>query len=231
VVGGNGRVSPAPLGTFGRAAAVGAAALVLGTVAISAALPSWAESETSNALASVSHGASPAELRRAQSSADFASRLDPLSADPLLAASSLAARRGRVLQGRAYLLRAAGREPDNVEVWLTLSQFEAYRGDLPNARTALARALALDPRNRLGPYLIATQEKLTAPAATSATATGTPLVAFVGEVPSGGVAGAIEAGLSALGTIGSQSSTVPGASAAQPPGQQPAAQPQAGQTP
>jgi tetratricopeptide (TPR) repeat protein len=218
-----GGLSGGGLSTAGRAAAVGAAALLLGTVAISAALPSWAESESSNALISVAHDSSPAQLRRAQASADFASRLDPLSADPLLAASAIALRRGRVFQARTYLLRAAGREPDDVEVWLTLAGFEAYRDDFRNARAALVRALALDPRNRLAPFILATQEGLTAPAATSATATGTPLVAYAGQGPSGGVAGAIEGGLSALGTIGNQG-TVPGANEARPAPSPPAVQ-------
>jgi hypothetical protein len=204
------------LGTLGRAAAVGAAALVLGTAAISAALPSWANSESSNALASVSRQASPGALRDAQASADFAARLDPLSADPLFAASSLALRRGRILQARSYLLRAAGRDPDNVEVWLTLSQFEAFRGDLRNAQAALNRALALDPRSRLGPLVLAAQDRLAAPPAASATATGTPLVAYVGQAPVGGAAGGVEEGLTALGALGTQG-PVPGAAQAQPP--------------
>jgi hypothetical protein len=186
----------------GRAAAAGAAALVLGTVALSGILPSWADSESANALASVRADATPGQLERAQASADFAARLDPLSVDPLLSASALALRRGRVLQARDYLLRAAGRQPDDVHVWQAIAQFEAGRGDRRNIEVALARVLALDPRNRLAPFLVASQEFVTAPYNASATATGTPLVAYAGEGPAGGVAAEVSSGLSAIGSVG-----------------------------
>jgi hypothetical protein len=205
-------VGTGALTTPGRAAAVGAAALVLGTVAISAALPSWADSETSNALSSVARDATPAQLRDAQAQADFASRLDPVSTEPLLAASSLAQRRGRIVQARDYLLRAAGRQPDDVEVWLAIVRLEALRADLRNTAIALGRVLALDPRNRTAPIDVAVLEALRAYPGTSATATGTPLVAYAGKAPSGGAAGAVEAGLAAAA---SGSGTVAGASEAQ----------------
>jgi hypothetical protein len=199
----------------GRVAAVGAAALLLGTVAISAILPSWAGSESANALASVGRDATPGQLERAQASADFAARLDPLSDDSLITASSLALRRGRILQARDYLLRAAGRQPDDVHVWLAIASFEAARGDRRNALTALARVLVLDPRNRGAPFLVASQDLIEAPANASATATGTPLVAYAGQGLSGGVAATVSAGLTAAASAGSAGGVVAGASEAQ----------------
>jgi hypothetical protein len=207
-------VSSRALTGAGRATAAGVAAVVAGTIAISAALPSWAESESANALASVHTNATPGALERAQSGADFAARLDPLSVQPLLDAASLAARRGRVIQARDYLLRAAGRQPDDVHVWLSIASFEAGRGDRRNVQIALARALELDPRNRVAPYLVAAQELVTAPYAASATATGTPLVAYAGSGPSGGVSAAVSAGLAAAASAGSGGG-VAGASEAQ----------------
>ena len=208
-----GGLSAAGLRPASRAAAVGAAALLLGTVAISAALPSWAESETTNALASVRVNDTPGALERAQASADFASRLDPLSVHPLLAAAALAQRRGRMVQARDYLLRAAGRQPDDVSVWLTIAYFEAQRGDLRGSRLALTRALKLDSRNVSAPFLVASLERITAPPNASATATGTPLVAYTGRMPSGGASGGVEAGLQSLLGAGGRS-PVPGASQA-----------------
>jgi cytochrome c-type biogenesis protein CcmH/NrfG len=131
----------------------------------------------------VARGATPAQLERAQADADYASRLDTLSVEPLLAAASLAERRGRSGQARDYLVDAVRRQPSNVQAWLSLVRFELDRGDLPNVRTGLRRVLELDPRNPTVPVLIAVEAGTTVPATRSATATGTPLVAVVGQTP------------------------------------------------
>ena len=67
--------------------------------------------------------------------------------------------------------------------WLALGRFELERGDLVNGRIALRKVLELDPRNRTVPLLIAVEQGTTVPANRSATATGTPLVAVVGQTP------------------------------------------------
>jgi hypothetical protein len=171
------------VGGGGRALLLAGALLVFGTAALSAILPSWARSKTDGALASVARGATPAQLERAQADADYASRLDTLSVEPLLAAASLAERRGRSGQAREYLVDAVRRQPSNVQAWLSLVRFELDRGDLPNVRTGLRRVLELDPRNPTVPVLIAVEAGTTVPATRSATATGTPLVAVVGQTP------------------------------------------------
>jgi hypothetical protein len=173
-------------GTAARAALLAAATLFLGTVAVSAALPSWAQSRTDRALSSVARDPTPAQLRRAQADADFAARIDPLSSQPLLAASSIAARRGREAQAREYLMDAIRRAPNRVTVWLAVARFEVGRGDARNVRTALRRALRLDPRNRIAPGLLAAEQYTSVPAGSSATATGTPLPAVVGQTPETG---------------------------------------------
>jgi O-Antigen ligase len=170
-------------GTGARAAVLAGATLLLATVAISAILPSWAQTKTEGALASVVQDPTPGELEQAQSDADLASRLDPLSHVPLLAASSIADRRGRSAQAREYLMDAIRRAPDSMTVWLAVARFEATRGDARNVQIALRRALELDPRNRTAPVLLASEQAFTVPAASSATATGTPLVAVVGQTP------------------------------------------------
>jgi hypothetical protein len=179
-----------PVGRLGgpspvaRAAALGAAALALGTLALSAILPSWAASITDAALGSVTRTDSPAALERAETEADLASRLDTLSVEPLLAAASFAQRRGRAGQARKYLVDAVRRQPSSVPAWVELARLELQRGDLANVPIALRRVRELDPRNGVVPRLIAVQVLTTVPPAGSATATGTPLVAIVGRTRS-----------------------------------------------
>ena len=180
---GAGRAVAPAWGRAARAGAIGVATLAIGTLGVSAILPSWSRSETDGALASVARSESPSRLERAQARADFASRLDTVAVEPLLAASSLAQRRGRPAQARTYLVDAVRRQPHSVPAWLALGRFELERGDLMNGRIALRRVLELDPRNRTVPLLIAVEQGATVPANGSATATGTPLVAVVGQTP------------------------------------------------
>jgi O-antigen ligase len=173
----------APPGLGRRVALLGGATLLLATAAISAALPSWAETETDGALASVERRATPERLRQAQIDADLASRLDPVSYEPLLAASSLAQRRGRSAQAREYLMDAVRRGPHSVTVWTAVARFELARGDTRNLRFVVRRLLELDPRNRMASLVLALEQVTSVPAAGSATATGTPLVAVFGQTP------------------------------------------------
>jgi len=171
------------LGGGARAALLAGGTLLLVTVAVSATLPSWAETKTENALKAVERNATPAQLRDAQADADFASRIDPVSYEPLLAASSLAARRGRTDQARDYLMDAIRRAPDSTIVWLAVARFEVQQGDAINVREALRHVLVLDPRNRTAPILLTSEELTSTPPGSSATATGTPLVAVFGATP------------------------------------------------
>jgi hypothetical protein len=178
-------VTPAGLGPGApaRAAILAGTTLLLAAVAVSAALPSWAQTKTEDALSSVERRGSPDQLRRAQADADLASRVDPVSYEPLLAAASLADRRGRSAQAREYLMDAIRRAPDSVVVWLAVARFEMARGDLANVREALRHVLVLDPRNRTAPIVLGFEQLSTVRPAESATATGTPLVAVVGQTP------------------------------------------------
>jgi hypothetical protein len=166
-----------------RATVLGLGTLLLAAVAISAALPSWAQTKTEHALNAVERNATATQLRDAQAAVDLASRIDPVSYEPLLAASSLADRRGRDAQARKYLMDAIRRAPDSVVVWLAVARYEVRQGDTVNVRVALRHALVLDPRNRTAPSLLNSAQVIAAPPGASATATGTPLVAVVGQTP------------------------------------------------
>ena len=157
--------------------------LVLATVAVSAALPSWAETKTEGALKAVERHATPDQLRQAQVDADFSARIDPVSYEPLLAAATLADRRGRSVQARQYLMDAIRRAPSSVVVWLTVARFELDRGDARNVRDALRHALELDPHNRTASSVLGVEQLSTVRPSASPTATGTPLVAIVGQTP------------------------------------------------
>jgi cytochrome c-type biogenesis protein CcmH/NrfG len=160
-----------------------AGTLVLATVAVCAALPSWAETKTEGALVAVERRATPEQLRDAQADADFASRIDPVSYEPLLAASTLADRRGRSAQARGYLMDAIRRAPDSLVVWLAVARFELERGDAANVRDAMRHALRLDPRNRAASAILGVEQLSSVRPGASPTATGTPLVAVVGQTP------------------------------------------------
>ncbi len=180
---GRGGWSAARLRQPARAVLLAGGTLVLATVAVSAAVPSWAETKTESALLAVERRATPDQLRQAQADADFAARIDPVSYEPLLAAGNLADRRGRTAQARQYLMDAIRRAPNSVVVWLAVARFELDRGDAANVRDALRHALELDPRNRTASAVLGVEQLSTVRPAASPTATGTPLVAIVGQTP------------------------------------------------
>jgi hypothetical protein len=175
--------TPPRLRSSARAALLAGGTLALATVAVSAAIPSWAETKTEGALVAVERRATPEQLREAQADADFASRIDPVSYEPLLAAGTLADRRGRTAQAREYLMDAIRRAPNSVVVWLAVARFEIARGDAANVRDALRHVLELDPRNRTASAVLGVEQLSTVHPAASPTATGTPLTAVVGQTP------------------------------------------------
>lgn len=163
------------MGTAGRAVALGLVTLAGCAVALSAILPAWADSKTKHALAAADAHHSPAALRGAARDAEFAARLDPTSPEPLLALAAIDQARGRPLAARAAILRAIRRTPSSSDAWADLVRLEGRLHDLPGATRAMARALALDPRNAgLRQFLTAFELERYLPNG-SATATGTPL--------------------------------------------------------
>ena len=147
-----------------------AAALLI----VSAALPMIADEKSSSAQA-VSANAGERELRDAAAQADLASRLDPTAIRPLLAASAIAQGRGRLFDARRFLLQAVDRQPYSSVAWQRLLQLALNTADRPGAQAAARRLLELDPIGKGTLALTARVTLFEAPAASSPTATGTPL--------------------------------------------------------
>jgi O-antigen ligase len=159
---------PEPPGVAIRAFALVGIALMLCSLIASAALPAISQSRTEAAETA----SSPDTAAR---DADVAARLNPVAVRPLIVASSVEVRRGRLVEARKRLLEAAGRQPDNPEVWFRLAQLSQQLADTAGYQAAIARFAQLDPHNPITAGLLAQALAIQAPANTSATATGTPL--------------------------------------------------------
>ena len=103
--------------------------------ALSAVLPSFADSKVRSALVTAS-GAGPGALDRAQASAEFATSLDPLSDAGLKVEATIAVRRRQPRLARSYLLDAIRRNPSDPEAWSEIAYVELLLGDIPDARRA-----------------------------------------------------------------------------------------------
>jgi tetratricopeptide (TPR) repeat protein len=156
------------------ALALAGVTLAVAAAVVSAALPAFADSKADAAAEAAARG-TPAALQDAAALADLAARLDPLSTRPLFVAAAVAQGRGRLLDARSALLRAAERQPDDPAVWLRLAGIALKLADREGFARATQRALALDPANPAAILLAARAVSSTAPPASSATATGTPL--------------------------------------------------------
>jgi hypothetical protein len=157
-----------------RGALLGLACVVAGLIAVSAGLPMLADQKASDAQA-VSVNAGAGELQHAAAEADLASRLDPTAVRPLLASAAIAEGRGRLLDARGFLLDAVNRQPYSVVAWQRLLELALKTADRQGARAAASRLLELDP---IGSGTLALTGRLVlfeVPAASSPTATGTPL--------------------------------------------------------
>jgi hypothetical protein len=160
----------------GRIAALSGVVLLLTVYAASAGLPAWSDSKADGAQAAVTEDATDAELADAAAQAQVASRLDPLSARPLLAAATIAGRRGRQVDARRYLLQATDREPWNAEAWLRLAGIALELADRDGFEQASGKLLELDPLAGASRELAVRAQSFLTPPGDSATATGTPLV-------------------------------------------------------
>ncbi len=172
------RVAPDPApplasGPGVRALALGVSVLALFTFVVSGALPSLAAGRARNAIIAAGRG-TPAADASAQSSAELATSLDPLSDAGLLVEAALADQRGRLGLTRSDLLAAIGRQPTDPEAWEQLLLVELRLGDLRSAITAAARVLALDPSGAAANELAQRTVTLAAPPADSPTAIRTP---------------------------------------------------------
>jgi hypothetical protein len=159
---------PEPRGIGARALALTAVALLLCGALASVALPALSQSRTDAAQIA-------SNTDTAARDADVAARLDPVSVRPLIVASSIEIRRGRLVEARKRLLEAVGRQPENPEVWYRLALLSQQLADRDGFRTAIARFAQLDPVNPVTGALERQALAIDAPVSASATATGTPL--------------------------------------------------------
>jgi O-antigen ligase len=157
-----------------RAAALVAGALVLAAFVASAYLP-WLADERAAEAAIISSGESERALADAAKHADEAIQLNPLAVDPVLAAITIAQKRRRYGEVADLLEEAVERQPENPDVWLRAYFVQQLTDDAPARIQATRRALALDPRVDAIPF----DAVLGDVAASSASATGTPLVQHV----------------------------------------------------
>jgi hypothetical protein len=161
----------------GRRYALVALAALLTAAALGSIVVPLVATSRSDAAAVETGSNTPATLQDAAAKADLAARLDPLSTRPLFVASAIALNRGRLLDARADLLEAAGRAPQDPEVWSRLAAIAVRLADWPGYLRATQRLFALDPHNPQATSGGSLALLLLASPADSATATGTPLVA------------------------------------------------------
>lgn len=161
-------------GTGPRGLALAGACVVAGLLIVSAGLPLIADRKASSSQA-VSTDADAAELQEAAAEADLAARLDPTAVRPLLASAAIAEGRGRLLDARGELLDAAERQPYSTVVWQRLLELALKTADRRGAKAASRRLLELDPIGTGTRALVGRLVLFEVPAASSPSATGTPL--------------------------------------------------------
>lgn len=144
-----------------RGLALAALTIFACTFAISAALPSLAQSKAAHAL--VEAAGSPADVQRAQATAELASRLDPLSDAGLLVEATIAARRGQLQKLRDLLITATHRNPTDISAWFQLAFAELRLGDKRAVAQAGQRAAALNPAGSLPPSVASTPSRRRGP--------------------------------------------------------------------
>jgi tetratricopeptide (TPR) repeat protein len=105
-------------------------------------LPPYLQQRAENsALVDSSQGRVGPALAHARSAA----RLDPLAVSPLITEATLLQQLGQSRAALGTLRDAARLQPQNYEVWLALGKLQGSLGRVGQARTSLARALALNP--------------------------------------------------------------------------------------
>jgi hypothetical protein len=166
-------IPPSGFGTGSRVLALVSSSVLMCAVAISGVTPSIASGRARAAIVTAARG-TPDALTSAQSSARFASRLDPLSDAGLLVEADIAQQRHQLGVAKDDVLRAIGRDPTDVQAWIQLVRTEEAVHDIPAAVAASTRVLALDPESRTARFLAEQTVLLGAPPAHSATAVRTP---------------------------------------------------------
>ena len=161
-----------------RAASVAMVTVALAAYVASAVFPPWSDSKATDAQAAIGEGnPTPKQLEHAAAQALIATKLDPLSVDPLFVSAVIASRRGRPIDARNYLLQAVDRQPDDARAWSELARIALFLQDRNGFESASLRALELDPMNPILRGNAAKAIELGTPPSGSATAVQTPLPA------------------------------------------------------
>jgi hypothetical protein len=119
--------------------------ITMSAFALSATLPSLAQTKASQALISAADGSSRG-LQQADQQAALSAELDPLSGTGLRLESTIALRQGQFARARVLLVDALRRDPSDAQAWSALIYVELLFGDRRAASEAAQRVLQLDPR-------------------------------------------------------------------------------------
>jgi hypothetical protein len=137
-----------PRGRAGWTAARGRlalAALVL-AAGLASAWAIWQPQRSADAGDAALAALEAGHPQQAQSNAEHAAKLDPLSIDPLLTLAAVQTAAHEPAAARATLERAVELQPANPESWLRLGQLELDQGRSRRALRLLGAAIYLDPQ-------------------------------------------------------------------------------------
>jgi hypothetical protein len=133
------------IGRLPRYASAAAAAIAALACSWAVWQPQRSDAESNRALELLDRQ----RLAEAARAADRARRIDPVTPNPLLAASAIADARGDRRAALAALVRAVRRFPGEPQTWLALADYRLYTLNQPaDALKTVRAALYLDPRSR-----------------------------------------------------------------------------------
>jgi tetratricopeptide (TPR) repeat protein len=162
------------LGSLPRYVFAAAAAIAALACAWAVWQPQRSDAESSRALQLLDRH----RLKEAAEAADHARRIDPLTPNPLLAASAIADARGDRRAAVVDLVRAVRRFPGEPQTWLALADYQLYTLNLPaDALKTVRGALYLDPRSRSAQEVFFAARLRLNPAAAPGTAAAPPTAA------------------------------------------------------
>lgn len=123
----------------------GALAVLMVAAGLAAAWAIWQPQRAVDAGDKALDALDAGDVARATDDAERATRINPLSIDPLLTLATVQVAAGEPAAARATFQRAVRLQPANPETWLRLGEFELAQGKVRRALTVLNAAVYLDP--------------------------------------------------------------------------------------